>query len=81
VAQSPLLFRDEVGTQSEIGPLLWIGDGYADVHRRTSALAGQVVEAIAAGDGDCARALTEERVALWTSHLVELRLQHLEESA
>ena len=34
---------------------------------------------MANGDGDCARALTEERVALWTAHLVELRLQELEE--
>lgn len=81
VAQSPLLFREEVGTQSEIGPLLWIGDGVEELHRQTSTLALEVVEAVAAGDGDCARALTEERVALWTSHLVELRLQHLEESA
>lgn len=80
VAQSPLLFRDEVATQSEIGPLLWFGEGHEQVHEETSALACQVVEGIAAGDGDRARALTEERVARWTAHLVELRLRALEEA-
>ncbi len=78
VAQSPLLFRDEVGMQSEIGPLLWLGAGHEEVHLHTAGLAGDVVEAIAGRDGEKARALTEDRVAQWTAHLVELRLQQLE---
>ncbi len=78
VAQSPLLFRDEVGMQSEIGPLLWLGAGHEEVHLHTADLAGAVVEAIAGRDGEKARALTEDRVAQWTAHLVELRLQQLE---
>ena len=80
VAQSPLLFRDEVGMQAEIGPLLWLGAGHEEVHLHTAGLAGDVVEAIANGDGEKARALTEDRVAQWTAHLVELRLQELEAS-
>lgn len=78
VAQSPLLFRDEVRMQAEIGPLLWLGSGSGEVHLRTADLAGEVVSCIEAGDGDKARALTEERIASWTVHLVELRLEHLE---
>lgn len=78
VAQSPLLFREEVTMQAEIGPLLWLGAGHEDVHHLTVGLAGEVVESIAAADGDKARALTEERIALWTTHLVELRLQELD---
>jgi GntR family transcriptional repressor for pyruvate dehydrogenase complex len=77
VAQSPLLFREEVTMQAEIGPLLWLG-GHEEVHHRTVDLAGEVVDSIAAGNGDKARALTEERVALWTAHLVDLRLQELD---
>ena len=78
VAQSPLLFRDEVGMQAEIGPLLWLGAGHEEVHLHTAGLAGAVVEAIAGRDGEKARALTEDRVTQWTAHLVELRLQQLE---
>ncbi len=80
VAQSPLLFRDEVGMQAEIGPLLWLGAGHEEVHLHTAVLAGEVVEAIANGDGEKARALTEDRVVQWTAHLVELRLRELEDS-
>ena len=78
VAQSPLLFRDEVGMQAEIGPLLWLGAGHEEVHLHTAGLAGDVVEAIALGDGEKARTLTEDRVAQWTTHLIELRLEQLE---
>lgn len=78
VAQSPLLFRDEVGMQAEIGPLLWLGTGHEEVHLHTAGLAGAVVDAIANGDGEKARALTEDRIVRWTAHLVELRLQQLE---
>lgn len=78
VAQSPLLFREEVAMQAELGPLLWLGAGHEEVHLVTADLAGDVVAAIAAGEGDKARALTEDRVAAWTAHLVELRLQELE---
>jgi GntR family transcriptional repressor for pyruvate dehydrogenase complex len=79
VAQSPLLFREEVGMQAEMGPLLWLGPRHDAVHTATDALAAQVVAAIEGGNGDLARALTEERVAAWTAHLVELRLQHWEQ--
>ena len=34
VAQSPLLFREEVGMQAEMGPLLWLGPGHDAVHGR-----------------------------------------------
>lgn len=78
VAQSPLLFRDEVTMQAEIGPLLWLGAGHEEVHLHTAGLAGDVVEAIANGDGEKARALTEDRVVQWTAHLIELRMQELE---
>jgi len=78
VAQSPLLFRAEVGMQAELGPLLWLGAGHEEVLLHTAGLAGDVVEAIANGDGDKARALSEDRVVRWTAHLVELRLQGLE---
>ena len=64
--------------QAELGPLLWLGAGHEEVHLVTADLAGDVVAAIAAGEGDKARALTEDRVAAWTAHLVELRLQELE---
>ena len=79
VAQSPLLFREEVGMQAEMGPLLWLGPDHEAVHERTDALAAEVVAAIESGDGERARELTEERVAAWTAHLVELRLQHWEQ--
>jgi GntR family transcriptional repressor for pyruvate dehydrogenase complex len=79
VAQSPLLFREEVGMQAEMGPLLWLGPAHEAVHERTDALAAEVVAAIESRDGERARELTEERVAAWTAHLVELRLQHWEQ--
>ena len=78
VAQSPLFFREEVGMQAELGPLLWLGAGHREVHLVTSDLARDVVAAIAVGDGDKARALTEDRVRVWTAHLVELRMQELD---
>jgi len=78
VAQSPLLFREEVEMQAEIGPLLWLGVGHEEVNLHTAGLAGAVVEAIVNRDGEKARALTEDRIVQWTAHLVELRLQELE---
>ena len=78
VAQSPLLFREEIGTQADVGPLLWLGVG-ADTQSENVRLTGAVVKAIAEGDGDRARELTEERVAVLTRQLVETRLQLLEE--
>lgn len=78
VAQSPLLFREEIGTQAEVGPLLWLAVG-EETHADNLRLTGEVVEAIAAADGDKARRLTEERVAVLTAQLVETRLRLLEE--
>jgi len=79
VAQSPLLFREEIGTQAEVGPLLWLAAGQHEAHADNVRLAGAVVEAIGARDGNRARELTEERVAALTAQLVETRLLLLEE--
>ncbi len=81
VSQSPLLFREEVSVQAEIGPLLWFVVGHEDeAYVRNVARARGVLDAIMVGDGDLARALTEERFAEVTALLVEARLNLLEEA-
>lgn len=79
VAQSPLLFREEIAAQAAVGPLLWLVAGQDALQQRTADRARQVLAAIAEGAGDRARAVTEERVADLTAHLVELRLAMMDE--
>lgn len=73
-AQSPLLFREEVAMQAELGVLLWLGSGSDRAIAASGALAGGVVDAIAERDSAKARTLTEERIGVVTAHLVEQRL-------
>ncbi|GAA4608286.1 DNA-binding FadR family transcriptional regulator [Actinoplanes octamycinicus] len=72
VAQSARLAHEEVTFAAELGTLLWSpivpgpGDSHAD-HARIAA-------AIAAGDGDLARRLTEEHIARAVERLINLHL-------
>ena len=74
-AQSVRLTREEIELQFELGQLLWgVGPTEADP---TATVAGhrRVVDAIAARDGELARRLTEEHVALVTARLVDAHMR------
>lgn len=74
-AQSTRLARQEIDLQGEIGELLWIPFGEA-IHSDDAVeqhLA--IVEAIKNGDGDRARAATEEHIELGITRLIEFHLQ------
>lgn len=81
LAQSPMLFREEIEMQADVGSLLWLAAGQEDAHARNLAHARDLLAAIRAGDGDRARHLAEQRVGTWTRRLVEGRLRLVEEDA
>jgi GntR family transcriptional repressor for pyruvate dehydrogenase complex len=75
IAQSTRLTRQEIDLQGEIGELLWIPFGEAIVRDERVAQHRALLAAIAAGDGELARRLTEEQVELAISRLIEFHLQ------
>lgn len=74
-AQSTRLTRQQIDLQGEIGELLWIPLGEAIDRDERVARHRAVLAAIAAGDGDLARTLTEEHVELAVTRLIEFHLQ------
>ncbi|PXY30488.1 GntR family transcriptional regulator [Prauserella coralliicola] len=74
-AQSTRLTRQEIDLQGEIGELLWIPFGEAIERDQRVAQHRALIAAIADGDGDLARRLTEENVELAISRLIEFHLQ------
>lgn len=73
-AQSPRLTREEIRFQTESGALLCLAFAEEDLVRSAVALHHDLVAAIAAGDGQTARALAEEHVRTATERMIELRL-------
>ncbi len=79
-SQSARLTQEEIRLQADIGPLLWLSRDERRGHdemsvRRLLDQHQTLVEAIAAGDGDRARALAERHVQDAMDHLIELRLR------
>jgi GntR family transcriptional regulator, transcriptional repressor for pyruvate dehydrogenase complex len=74
-AQSARLTRQAIDLQGEIGELLWIPLGEAIDRDDRVTRHRAVLAAIADGDGDRARGLTEEHVELAISRLIEFHLQ------
>lgn len=74
VAQSPRLYRAEIGLQAEIGTLLWLASVGDDVHREDVEAVRVLVDAVDRGDVETARAESEARVRRATARLVDLRI-------
>lgn len=80
-AQSVRLTREEIELQFELGQVLWgVGPAEADPGATAESHA-MVVDAIEARDGDRARSLTEEHVALVTERLVETHVRLMRRGA
>lgn len=75
VAQSPRLYRAEIGLQAEIGTLLWLASDGDDVHREDLAAVAVVVDAVEAGQVETARVEAEGRVRRATARLADLRIR------
>ncbi|SEN52272.1 FadR/GntR family transcriptional regulator [Nonomuraea pusilla] len=73
-SQSARLTQEEIRSQADIGPLLWLPYGDADGHDEVTAQHRAIVEAILRGDPDQARDLAERHVCEAMERLIELRL-------
>ncbi|MBV9832685.1 MAG: FCD domain-containing protein, partial [Marmoricola sp.] len=73
-AQSPRLYRAEVGLQAEIGTLLWLTLGDDDVHRDEVGRVTELVDALDRRDPAAARDAAEGRVRAANAHLLDLRI-------
>lgn len=71
-AQSPRLTHQEVQLQGERGGLLWLPLGADETHQRAYAEHLAITAAIAGGEGDLARSLTEEHILGALDRLAEL---------
>jgi DNA-binding FadR family transcriptional regulator len=56
LSQSTRLVREQIRLQAEFGPVLWLGMTDPDLRDRTSAATRSIADAIAARDGEAARA-------------------------
>jgi GntR family transcriptional repressor for pyruvate dehydrogenase complex len=74
-AQSPRLTHHELLLQGEQGGLLWLPIGHRDDPEAGYAVHRAIVGAIARGDGDLARTLTEEHVLDAIDRLAVLHLE------
>ncbi|MER7504418.1 FCD domain-containing protein [Nonomuraea pusilla] len=73
-SQSARLTQEEIRSQADIGPLLWLPYGGPDGHDEVTAQHRAIVEAIRRGDPDQARDLAERHVCEAMERLIELRL-------
>lgn len=78
VAQSARLTRQELQLQSEVGPLLWSSMAESATRRHAATHHRDIVAAVAAGDGDRARDLTERHLADAFDRLIDLHLRLVE---
>lgn len=74
VAQSPRLYRAEIGLQAEIGTLLWLASDGDEVHRDDTAAVNALLDAVECGEIETARTRAEDRVRRATARLVDLRI-------
>ena len=74
-AQSTRLARQEIDIQGEIGELLWMPFGEAIQRDDAAKQHLAIVDAIQRGDGERARAETEQHIELGISRLIEFHLQ------
>lgn len=74
-AQSSRLTRQEIALQAEIGELLWMPSGEAVPHQEAVAEHRDILEAIAAGDGQLARARTERHIGRGIERLIGFHLR------
>lgn len=72
--QSARLTRAELDLQTEVGPLLWLPYTQAQVHARAVGQHEGIRAAIAAGDGNAARAVTVDHVREGLERASELYL-------
>jgi DNA-binding FadR family transcriptional regulator len=77
--QSARMTQEELRSQAEFGPLLWLSMATADGRRRSETEHGAIVDAIAAGDGAAARELTESHVGRAIDSVVRMRLELLDD--
>lgn len=73
-AQSPRLTRQELQLQAEQGGLLWLPVGRTVHHEHAYAAHDAITKAIADGDGELARRLTERHILDAIDRLAELHL-------
>jgi len=73
-AQSARLTREEIRFQTELGPLLCLPFAAEQAHRTADTQHRALLDAIADGDGERARALAEQHVRDGLRHLIERRL-------
>ncbi|MGN6331607.1 MAG: FadR/GntR family transcriptional regulator [Motilibacteraceae bacterium] len=71
-AQSARLTREEIRLQNEVGPLLWLASGDGTVGKAAFTQHLEVTRLIGDGDGDGARAATEEHVGAALTRLTAL---------
>jgi DNA-binding FadR family transcriptional regulator len=74
-AQSPRLTHHELLLQGEQGGLLWLPIGHREDPETGYAVHRAIVDAIARGDGDLARTLTEEHILDAIDRLAVLHLE------
>lgn len=77
--QSARMTQEELRLQAEFGPLLWLSMATADGRRRSEADHAGIVDAIAAGDQERARRLTEDHVGRAIDSVVRMRLELLDD--
>jgi DNA-binding FadR family transcriptional regulator len=73
-SQSARLTREEVGLQTEVGPLLWLPYAQDDAHRQAAADHEAITRAVAEGDGAAAYELTADHVRAALARVSELHL-------
>lgn len=78
LSRSARLTRAELAVQSEVAPLLWVLGAEAWTPSRASAEHLRLVKALAAGDGDRARALAESHVRAGLEHAIAIRMGMIE---
>ena len=79
VTQSARMTQEELRSQADFGPLLWLSMATEDGRRRSEADHAAIVDAIEAGDAARARDLTADHVGRAIEAVVRVRLELLDD--